>query len=31
MQTDRLLAGLTAWLEHGIELNLVADRHPDGH
>jgi uncharacterized protein YndB with AHSA1/START domain len=25
-----VLAGLKAWLEHGIELNLVADRHPDG-
>ncbi len=26
-----VLAGLKAWLEHGIELNLVADRFPDGH
>jgi uncharacterized protein YndB with AHSA1/START domain len=26
-----LLAGLKAWLEHGIELNLVADRFPEGH
>lgn len=25
-----VLAGLKAWLEHGIQLNLVADRHPDG-
>ena len=25
-----VLAGLKAWLEHGIRLNLVADRHPDG-
>jgi uncharacterized protein YndB with AHSA1/START domain len=23
-----VLAGLKAWLEHGIALNLVADRHP---
>lgn len=23
------LAGCKAWLEHGIELNLVADHHPD--
>ncbi|HEU4563305.1 MAG TPA: SRPBCC family protein [Gemmatimonadaceae bacterium] len=26
-----VLAGLKALLEHGIELNLVADRHPDAH
>ena len=26
-----MLAGLKAWLEHGIELNLVADHHPDAH
>jgi uncharacterized protein YndB with AHSA1/START domain len=25
-----LLAGAKAWLEHGIQLNLVPDRHPDG-
>lgn len=25
------LAGLKAFLEHGIQLNLVADRHPDAH
>lgn len=25
-----MLAGLKALLEHGIRLNLVADRHPDG-
>ncbi len=25
-----VLAGLKAWLEHGIELNLVADQFPDG-
>lgn len=25
-----VLAGLKAWLEHGIELNLVRDRFPDG-
>lgn len=25
-----VLAGLKAWLEHGIPLDLVADRHPDG-
>ncbi|MEZ4389039.1 MAG: SRPBCC family protein [Candidatus Krumholzibacteriia bacterium] len=24
-----LLAGLKAWLEHGVRLNLVADNHPD--
>ncbi len=24
------LAGLKAWLEHGLELNLVADRFPNG-
>jgi uncharacterized protein YndB with AHSA1/START domain len=24
-----LLAGAKAWLEHGVELNLVADHHPD--
>jgi len=25
-----VLAGVKAWLEHGIELNLVRDRFPDG-
>lgn len=25
------LAGLKAWLEHGIELQLVADKNPDAH
>lgn len=25
-----LLAGLKAWLEHGLQLNLVPDRHPTG-
>ncbi len=25
-----VLAGAKAWLEHGIQLNLVLDRHPDG-
>jgi uncharacterized protein YndB with AHSA1/START domain len=25
-----VLAGLKAWLEHGVELNLVRDAHPDG-
>jgi hypothetical protein len=25
-----VIAGLKAWLEHGIQLNLVTDRHPDG-
>jgi uncharacterized protein YndB with AHSA1/START domain len=25
------LAGMKAWLEHGIELNLVADHQPDAH
>jgi uncharacterized protein YndB with AHSA1/START domain len=25
-----VLAGAKAWLEHGIALNLVADRFPDG-
>jgi uncharacterized protein YndB with AHSA1/START domain len=25
-----VLAGLKAWLEHGIQLNLVADRFPQG-
>lgn len=24
-----LLAGAKAWLEHGVQLNLVPDRHPD--
>ena len=24
-----VLAGCKAWLEHGVRLNLVADRHPD--
>ena len=26
-----VLAGAKALLEHGIRLNLVADRYPDGH
>jgi len=26
-----VLAGLKAYLEHGIALNLVADQHPDAH
>ena len=26
-----LLAGCKAWLEHAIQLNLVADHHPDHH
>lgn len=26
-----VLAGLKAFLEHNIDLNLIADRHPDGH
>jgi uncharacterized protein YndB with AHSA1/START domain len=25
-----LLAGAKAWLEHGLRLNLVQDKHPDG-
>lgn len=25
-----VLAGLKAWLEHGVALDLVRDRHPDG-
>jgi hypothetical protein len=25
-----VLAGLKAFLEHDVRLNLVADRHPDG-
>jgi len=25
-----VLAGLKAWLEHGIELGLVHDQFPDG-
>jgi hypothetical protein len=25
-----LLAGLKAWLEHKVRLNLVADRYPKG-
>jgi hypothetical protein len=25
-----VLAGAKVWREHGIELNLVRDRHPDG-
>lgn len=25
-----VLAGAKAWLEHNVQLNLVADRHPDG-
>jgi hypothetical protein len=24
-----VLAGAKAWLEHGLRLNLVIDRHPD--
>jgi uncharacterized protein YndB with AHSA1/START domain len=27
----QVLAGLKARLEHGIQLNLIADRHPDPH
>ena len=26
-----VLAGLKAWLEHKVELNLVADHHPEAH
>jgi len=26
-----VLAGAKAWLEHGINLNLIADRFPEGH
>lgn len=26
-----VLAGAKAWLEHGIQLGLVPDRHPDSH
>jgi len=26
-----VLAGLKTFLEHGVELNLTADRNPDGH
>ena len=26
-----VLAGAKAWLEHGIDLKLVADQHPDAH
>jgi uncharacterized protein YndB with AHSA1/START domain len=26
---ELVLAGLKAWLEHGIKLNLIEDRHPD--
>ncbi|MEQ8859853.1 MAG: SRPBCC family protein [Pseudomonadales bacterium] len=26
-----MLAGMKAWLEHGLALNLVADHHPDAH
>jgi uncharacterized protein YndB with AHSA1/START domain len=26
-----VLAGLKAWLEHGVALNLVADQYPEGH
>ena len=26
-----VLAALKAWLEHGIALNLVADRNPEAH
>jgi hypothetical protein len=25
-----VLAGLKAWLEHGVALNLIADQFPDG-
>jgi hypothetical protein len=25
-----VLAGMKAWLEHGVKLNLVVDRHPEG-
>lgn len=25
-----VLAGLKAWLEHNVRLNLVPDRHPKG-
>jgi len=25
-----VLAGAKAWLDHGVQLNLVRDRHPDG-
>lgn len=25
-----LLAGLKAWLEHGVQLNLTLDRYPKG-
>jgi hypothetical protein len=25
-----VLAGAKAWLEHGIQLNLVQDKYPDG-
>ncbi len=25
-----VLAGLKAWLEHGVALDLVGDRHPNG-
>jgi hypothetical protein len=25
-----LLAGAKAWLEHGVQLNLVPDKYPDG-
>lgn len=26
-----VLAGLKAWLEHGVALNLIGDQYPDGH
>lgn len=26
-----VLAGLKAWLEHGVALNLISDQFPDGH
>ena len=26
-----VLAGAKAWLEQGVQLNLVPDRHPDAH
>jgi hypothetical protein len=26
-----VMAGAKAFLEHGIALNLIADRYPDGH
>jgi hypothetical protein len=26
-----VLAGLKAYLEHGVQLNLIGDHHPDAH